>query len=113
MKAPESIEGIFLKDLRTNEIKEEVYGIKKWEDKIKLEDSKYRTKNYTYDFQQYETIRSFGKCIYTGKINIDEAEMDQINLKNIVDFHNKSRPKRMEGKDKTREVHMLFMKVEK
>ena len=38
--------------------------------------------------------------------------MDQINLKNI-DFHNKSRPKRMEGKDKTREVHMLFMKVEK
>ena len=97
MKAPESIEGIFLKDLRTNEIKEEVYGIKKWEDKIKLDDSKYRTKNYTCDFQQYETIRSFGKCIYTGKINIGEAEMGQSNLKNIVDFHNKSRPKRMEG----------------
>ena len=37
--------------------------------------------------------------------------MDQINLKNIVDFRNKSRPKRMEGKDKA-EVHMLFMKVE-
>ena len=67
----------------------------------------------TRDFQQYETIRSFGKCIYTGKINIGEAEMGQSNLKNIVDFHNKSRPKRMEGKDKTREVHMLFMKVEK
>ena len=40
-------ECIFSKDLRTNKIKEEVYGIKKWEDKIKREDSKYRTKNYT------------------------------------------------------------------
>ena len=40
-------ECIFSKDLRTNKIKEEVYGIKKWEDKIKREDSEYRTKNYT------------------------------------------------------------------
>ena len=27
-----------------------------------------------YDFQQFETVRSFDDNIYTGKINIDEAE---------------------------------------
>ena len=42
--------------------------------------------------------------------------MDQSNLlKNIVDFHNRSRPRTMEGKDKKKyilmKVHTLFMKV--
>ena len=62
-------------------------------------DLKYKTENYTYDFQQYETIRSFGDNIYTGKINIDEAEIDQ---KNIVQFNKKSRLRTTEGKDKKR-----------
>ena len=62
-----SIEGIFPKDMRTDEIKIEIYEIKKWEEKIKREYLKYKTKNYTYDFQQYETIRSFGGSTYTQK----------------------------------------------
>ena len=38
----------------------------------------------THDFLQYETIRFF-----------DEAEIDQSNiLKNIVEFYNKSRPRK-------------------
>ena len=45
--------------------------------KLNKENLKYRTKNYTNDFQQYQTIRSFGESIYNGKINIDEGEMDQ------------------------------------
>ena len=53
--------------MRTDEIKIEIYEIKKWEEKIKREYLKYKTKNYTYDFQQYETIRSFGGSIYTQK----------------------------------------------
>ena len=49
-------------------------------------------KKYINDFQQYETVRSFGESIYTNKVNIDEAEMDQRNiLKNIVEFNNRSR----------------------
>ena len=86
------------------------------EEKIKREDLKYKAKNCTYDFQQYETIRSFGESIYTGKINIDEAEMDQNNLlKSFVEFNNNSKPRTIEGKDKKEilmKVHMLFMKVE-
>ena len=43
--------------------------------------------------------RSFGDIIYTGKINIDEAEMDESNLfKNLVKFNNKYRPKNTESK---------------
>ena len=87
-----SAEGIFPKDMRTNEIENEIYELKKWEEKIKEEDLNYKTKTWTYGFQQYERIRSSGDNIYTGKINVDKAEMDQSNLlKNIVEFYNKTR----------------------
>ena len=89
--------------MSTNEIKNEIYEIKKWEYKIKQGDLKYKTKNYTYDFQRYERIRFFDDNIYIGKINIDEPEMNQSNLsKNTVEFNNKSRPRTIEGKDKKR-----------
>ena len=48
--------------------------------KYKGNDLKYETKNDVYDFQQYGTIRSSGEIIYTGKMNMDEALMDQTNL---------------------------------
>ena len=57
--------------MRNNEIKTETDEIKKWEDKNKRKELKYEINKYTYDFQQFETIRSFGDSIYTGKISID------------------------------------------
>ena len=61
-------------------------------------------------------MRSFGDNIYTGKINIDEAEMDQnYLLKNIVEFNNKSSSRTIEVKIKKEtlmKVHIIFMKVE-
>ena len=52
-----------------------------------------------------ETIRSFDDSLYTGKINIDETEIDQINrLENILKFNNKSKPKTKESKDKKRNI---------
>ena len=66
--------------MRTNQVKNETYDIKKWEEKIKRQDLKYKIKNYTHDFQQYETIRSFDESIYTSITNIDKAEMDRRNL---------------------------------
>ena len=48
-----------------------------------------------------EIKRFLGESIYTGKVNIDEAETDQNKLlENIVKFNNKSKPKTKEGKDK-------------
>ena len=37
----------------------------------------YIKQKYKYDFQQYETIRSFEDSIYNGKISLDEADVDQ------------------------------------
>ena len=54
-----------------------------------------------FDLKQYETTRSFGESIYSGKIRIDEAENDQTNLlENIVNFDSKYRPRSKEDKVK-------------
>ena len=54
-------------------------------------------------------IRSFGASIYTGKINIDEAEVDQSNLlKNLVGFNKKSRPRTIEVKDTYESAYALY-----
>ena len=66
--------------MRNNEIENETNEIKKWEDKTKRGDLKYKTKNYTYSFQKSETIRSFGDNTYTGKTNLNQAEMYRSNL---------------------------------
>ena len=63
--------------MRTNKLKNEIYEVKNWEEKIKRKNLKYKTTNYIYNFQQNETMRSFDESIYTGKINIGEVEMDQ------------------------------------
>ena len=48
-------------------------------------------------------IRSFGESIHAGKINKDEAEMNQSNLlKNLMDFNDRSRLRTSQGKDKKR-----------
>ena len=48
-------------------------------------------------------IRSFSESNYMGKINIDEAEMNQTNLlENMRKFNNKSRPQSNEDKEKKR-----------
>ena len=56
---------------------------------------------YIHDFQQFETIRSFGDNIYTGKISINAAEVDQTDLlDNIADFSKKAKPGLKEDKNK-------------
>ena len=40
-----SAEGLFPKEMRTNEIKNEIDQIKKWEETVKRKDLKYETNN--------------------------------------------------------------------
>ena len=45
-----------------------------------------------YYFQHFETTGSSGDNMYTGKIGIDEVEIDQWNLlENMVQFNKKTR----------------------
>ena len=73
MKKYNQLRDFFQKNMKTDEIKNEIDEIRIWDGKIKPKDLKYKANKYLYDFQQFETIRSFGDSIYTGKINIDEA----------------------------------------
>ena len=64
-------------------------------EKIKRKDLKYESKKFTYDFQQFETIRSFGNNIYIGKITINESYKDQSNLlENMVELNEKIKGKK-------------------
>ena len=56
--------------MKTNKIKNEMYKIKKWQEKIKRKDLKCETKKYIFNFQQCEITRSFGKNIYIHKASI-------------------------------------------
>ena len=87
--------------MRKKETKNEVEENKIWEEKIKPKDLKYETKKVHIWFQQFEKIRFFVDNIYTCKINVDAAEMDQNNLlNNMLEFNDKSRPKTKEDKSK-------------
>ena len=63
-----------------NETNNGIDDIKKWEENIKRKYLIYRANKYKYDFQQNEAVKSFDESIYTWKITIDEAKMDQSNL---------------------------------
>ena len=47
---------------------------------IKGKDLMYKKDKHVYNFKQFETIKSFGESVYTGKTKIDEAEIGQRNL---------------------------------
>ena len=99
--------------MRNIETKSEIDESKKWENKNKRRDLIYKTNKYKYDFQQYETIRSFSDSIFAGKINIDEAEMNQSNLlKNMVEFNEqfKLRKKEDKKKKKKKKIEILLKK---
>ena len=97
--------------MRNIETKSEIDESKKWENKNKRRDLIYKTNNYKYDFQQYETIRSFSDSIFAGKINIDEAEMNQSNLlKNMVEFNEQSKLRKKEDKKKKKKIEILLKK---
>ena len=69
----ESIVVVFSKNMRTDEIKDEIDKIRKWEEKIIQKDIKYKNNKSWYDFQQFETKRFSGDSFYTGKIYINES----------------------------------------
>ena len=77
--------------MRTIEVKNEIHGTKKWEEKIRRKDLKYETKN---------------THIYVRKTSKVEVEEYQRNLlENLVEFNNRSRPKNKKGKDKKRDTY--------
>ena len=66
-----STEEPFRKEMRTNEIKKEIY-------EIKQKDLIHKANDSIYDFQPFEMIRCFGDNTYTVKTSMDEAIFQKI-----------------------------------
>ena len=62
----------------------------------------YEASEYEYTFQNFLTIRAFGRDIYNGEITLKEGDEDQSSLLNeIKNFRDKTKP-RCGKKNKTK-----------
>ena len=69
-----TIEDVIPKNaLNNDEAKKELDKIKEIEKNVDREKLIYETNEYTYSFKNFQTIKTFGRDIYEGKITIEEA----------------------------------------
>ena len=74
------VKDVIPKDQLNEEAIAEIYRIKETEKMVNKEASIFETSKYAYNFQQFETIRSFAKNILGGKITLNNDDEDQSNL---------------------------------
>ena len=87
----------------SEEAKNELSKIKETEKTVDRENWHYRTNNYTFNFQNFQSINTFGRGIQNGKITTEEADEDQSDLLvEILSFKKKAKsksPKKKQQKD--------------
>ena len=66
--------------LNNHEAIKELDKIKEIENAIDREKLVFRASEYTYNFRNFQTIRTLGRDIYEGKITLEEANTGQDNL---------------------------------
>ena len=71
---PKSIQEIIRKELENNEIKKELNEIKNIEEEIDRNDVKYKTNQYTFDFQQFQMTTFLDDSIFNGETTISEVD---------------------------------------
>ena len=80
------------KSVLNNKAIKELDKIKEIETTINREKLVYRASEYTFNFRNFRTIRTFCRDIYEGKINLEEADGNQSNsLNSINDFKDKNK----------------------
>ena len=82
-----------------DESRKELNKIKEMEESIDREKLVYKTDKHTFDFRKFNTIRTFGKDIYNGKITLEEADESQSDLLGeIKKINDKTRPQALKKK---------------
>ena len=85
--------------LNNDEAKKELDKIKEIEKNIDREKLIYETDEYKCSFKNFQTIRTFGRDIYEGKITIKEADEYQADLLvEIMNFRKNIKPRSQEKK---------------
>ena len=77
-------------------LKQSLIKFKKIEKNVDREKLIYETDEYKYSFKNFQTIKTFGRDIYEGKITIKEADL----LTEILNFRKNMKPKSREKKQK-------------
>ena len=103
--------------LNNDEAKKELDKIKEIEKNVDREKLVYKTNEYTYSFKNIQTIKTFGRDIYEGKIMIEEADKYQTDLLvEIMNFRKNTKPRSQEKKQE-KEIVLKnlynFLRVEK
>ena len=95
-----TIEDVIPKNaLNNDEAKKELDKIKEIEKNVDREKLIYETNEYTYSFKNFQTIKTFGRDIYEGKITIEEADKYQTGLLvEIMNFRKNTKPRSQEKK---------------
>ena len=57
--------------------KNKLHKIKEIEKTVERENLYYKSNKYTYNFQNFQRINSFGRDIYNGTITLKRADKDQ------------------------------------
>ena len=80
-------------------LKKSLIKLKKQKKNVDREESIYETNEYTYSFKNFQTIKTFGRDIYEGKITIEEADKYQTDLLvEIMNFRKNTKPRSQEKK---------------
>ena len=118
-----TIEDVIPKNaLNNDEAKKELDKIKEIEKSIDREKLIYETNEYTYSFINFQTIKTFGRDIYEGKITIKEADEYQTDLLvEILNFKKNTKPRSQEKtarkKNKKKKLFLktciIFLRVKK
>ena len=89
----------------------ELDKFKEIEKNVDREKLVFETNEYTFSFQNFQTIKTFGKDIYDGIITVKEADDYQTNLLvKIMNFRGKKKKKKKKLFLKT---CIIFLRVEK
>ena len=100
-----SIKDFIPKENLNPEIINEIKRIEEEEKKVNINKMVYKATNKTYDFRKFKTIRAFGSEIRNNAIDMDTANVEQMNLTmHIKDFANETKPRDPELKQLKKEV---------
>ena len=65
----------------------------------------FRASEYTYNFQNFQTIKTSGRDIYNGKITLKKADEDQASLLvEIMNFKKKTKSQHLEKNQERKDV---------
>ena len=94
-------------NILNDEAKKELDKISEIEKDVDREKLVYKTNINTYDFQNFQTIRTFARYIYNGDISLEEANEDQEKLLDEIVYFNK-KTKKQEKEDNIKNLRNFY-----